>query len=117
MAGPSTTGKRLRNYIGGEWVESDATSTHEVRNPATEELLAETPLCGASDIDGAVRSASQAFQSWRRVPPVERARFLFQLKFLLEDKAEELAQTVTRENGKTLAEALELIGPIHDGES
>ncbi|MEE8143501.1 MAG: CoA-acylating methylmalonate-semialdehyde dehydrogenase [Planctomycetota bacterium] len=97
--------KRLRNYIGGEWVESDATSTHKVRNPATEELLAETPLCGASDIDAAVESAQQAFLSWRRVPPVERARILFQLKFLLEGKAEELAQTVTRENGKTLPEA------------
>ena len=97
--------ERLRNYVGGEWVDPEATSTHEVLNPATGECLAETPLCGAADVDRAVRSAADAFRTWRRVPSVERARYLFELKHLLEKNAEELASIVTKENGKTLAES------------
>ena len=76
--------QRIPNYIGGEWVEADAKETHTVRNPATGEVLAETPLCGATDVERAVESARAAFHYWRRVPAVERARYLFKLKSLLE---------------------------------
>jgi len=97
--------RRVRNFIGGEWVEGDASSTHPVTNPATGEILAETPLGGAADIDRAVRAAGTAFESWRLVPPVVRARYLLRLLGLLEDNFEELSAILTRENGKTLAEA------------
>jgi malonate-semialdehyde dehydrogenase (acetylating)/methylmalonate-semialdehyde dehydrogenase len=95
----------LKNFIGGRWVEAQAGENHDVHNPATGELLARTPLCGADEIDEAVRAAHEAFQSWRRVPPVERARYLFRFKALLDDNAEELSRLVTAENGKTLPEA------------
>ena len=62
----------LRNFIGGEWVESSAASHHEVVNPATGEVLGQTPLSGAAEVDQAVAAARDAFTTWRRVPPVVR---------------------------------------------
>jgi malonate-semialdehyde dehydrogenase (acetylating)/methylmalonate-semialdehyde dehydrogenase len=97
--------ERLRNYCGGEWVDARASETQDVRNPATGEVIAHVPLGGASDVDRAVQAAHEAYPSWRKIPPVERARYLFELKFLLEKHAEDLAAVVTRENGKTLHES------------
>src|SRR6266536_6694988 len=95
----------LRNYIGGEWVESSATEFLELTNPATGEPLGQVPLSGARDVDQAVAAAQAAFLKWREVPPVVRARYLFKLKALLEEQFDDIAATVTRENGKTLDEA------------
>jgi malonate-semialdehyde dehydrogenase (acetylating) / methylmalonate-semialdehyde dehydrogenase len=95
----------LHNYIGGDWVESSATEYLEVTNPATGEPLGRVPLSSARDVDQAVAAAQEAFGTWRQVPPPQRARLLFKLKFLLEQHFEDLAVTVTRENGKTLDEA------------
>jgi malonate-semialdehyde dehydrogenase (acetylating)/methylmalonate-semialdehyde dehydrogenase len=100
------TVERLKNYIGGKWVESDSTTTYPVTNPATGEVIGECPLSTTSELDAAVRSAGIAFQTWRRVPAQDRIQFLFRLKTLMDEHAEELAATVTRENGKTLSEAL-----------
>ncbi len=97
--------ERLKNYIGGEWLDSDAPQVHEVRNPANGEPLGETPLCGAGEVDAAVRAAKSAFATWRRVPVQDRVQHLFRLKALLEEHAEDLAHIVTRENGKTLSES------------
>jgi len=97
--------ERLRNFVGGEWIDVDATDVQEVRNPATGEVIAETPLGSAADVDRAVQAAHAAYDSWRRVPPVVRARYLFELKNLLERNFEELSALLTREHGKTLAEA------------
>jgi malonate-semialdehyde dehydrogenase (acetylating)/methylmalonate-semialdehyde dehydrogenase len=97
--------EKLRNFVGGEWVEALASTTREVRNPATSEVIAEVPMGGAEDVDRAVKAAKAAFASWRRVPPVQRARYLFALKFLLEERVEDLTRIVTTENGKTLPEA------------
>lgn len=97
--------ERLRNYVGGQWIDVDATQGQEVRNPATGEVIAETPLGSAADVDRAVQAAHAAYDSWRRVPPVMRARYLFELKNLLEKNFEELSATLTLEHGKTLHEA------------
>ncbi len=97
--------ERLQNYIGGEWVASDAKDVHVVRNPATGEAIAECPLSTAAEVDAAARAAQDAFATWRRVPAEGRIQYLFRLKTLLEEHAEELAATVTRENGKTLHES------------
>ena len=78
---------------------------HEVRNPANGQLIGETPLGGSAEVDAAVQAAHRAYAGWRRTPVEDRVQYLFTLKFLLEKHAEELAATVTRENGKTLAES------------
>jgi malonate-semialdehyde dehydrogenase (acetylating)/methylmalonate-semialdehyde dehydrogenase len=96
----------LQNYVGGEWCDSAATEFHEVKNPATAEPIARTPLGGHADVDAAVTAARAAFEGWRRTPVVDRIQPLFAFKQLLEQHAEELAAVVTRENGKNLEEAM-----------
>src|SRR2546421_1014857 len=92
----------IRNYIGGQWVSSQATDAQEVRNPATDELLAHVPLSNQADVAAAVDTASSAFPAWRATPPQERARYFFKLRQLLEEHREELAHLITTEMGKTL---------------
>ncbi len=95
----------LKNCIGGEWVASSAPDGLDVLNPATLEPLGRVPLSAARDVDQAVSAAAAAFPKWRATPPVVRARHLFALKNLLERHFEEIAASVTRENGKTLDES------------
>lgn len=97
---------RLGNYIGGQWVTSDASEIYEVVNPATTELLARVPMGGAAEVDAAVQAAAAAFPAWRRTPVVDRVQPLYALKDLLEKHKDELARTVTKENGKNFAEAM-----------
>ncbi|MEB3230993.1 MAG: aldehyde dehydrogenase family protein, partial [Leptolyngbyaceae bacterium] len=71
--------KSLQNYIAGTW-QSSATSDYlEVRNPATNEVLAEVPLSLADELDQAAIAAQTAFSDWRRVPPTQRVQYLFKL--------------------------------------
>src|SRR3984893_14247825 len=95
----------LQNYIQGGWRRSAAKEYVDVTNPATAEVLARTPLSTAAGVDAAVQSAADAFPAWRRTPPGERVQYLFKLKNLLEEHIGEIAQLITEENGKTLAEA------------
>ena len=91
--------------IAGQWTSLSGVPTTPVHNPSSGEVIAETPLGGPREIDQAVQAAAAAFPAWMETPPVERARILFRLKVMLEDRFEELAVSVTREHGKTLAEA------------
>jgi malonate-semialdehyde dehydrogenase (acetylating) / methylmalonate-semialdehyde dehydrogenase len=97
--------ERLCNFIGGHWTEASTDRSLDNRNPATGELLCQVPMSGAADVDRAVSIAREAFLSWRQVPAVQRARYLFKFKTLLDQHAEELARVVTREHGKTLDES------------
>jgi malonate-semialdehyde dehydrogenase (acetylating)/methylmalonate-semialdehyde dehydrogenase len=100
--GASTT---LKNYINGAWCASNATTHLDVINPATTDVLAVVPLSSASEVDQAAQAAQAAFVSWRRTPATDRIQYLFKLKTLLEEQIEALAQTITQECGKTLAES------------
>ena len=95
----------LRNYVGGEWLQSRGGAAREVINPATAEVLAQVPLSTAAEAGQAVQAAQEAFWDWRSTPPITRARYMFRLKQALEDSFEELAELVTKENGKTIDEA------------
>jgi len=98
--------QRLKNYVGGEWVDSGASQVGEVHNPATGELIGECPFSTAEEVDGAVRAAQAAFGEWRRTPVEDRIQPIFRLKALLEEHAQEIAAIVTREHGKTLSESM-----------
>src|SRR5690242_19303397 len=95
----------LENYVNGAWRRTTASEFADVTNPATAELLARTPLSAAADVEAAVQAAAAAFPAWRRLPPGERIQYLFKLRNLLEENIDELSRIITKENGKTLAEA------------
>ncbi|MBE9008612.1 CoA-acylating methylmalonate-semialdehyde dehydrogenase [Pseudanabaenaceae cyanobacterium LEGE 13415] len=95
----------VQNYINGEWSTPNAENYLEVINPATIEVLSKVPLSPATEVDHAANAAQTAFSAWRRTPATERVQYLFKLKALLEDHFEDIAQTITLECGKTIAEA------------
>ncbi|PFA12379.1 CoA-acylating methylmalonate-semialdehyde dehydrogenase [Bacillus cereus] len=95
----------LKNYIGGQWIESTSKQVEDVPNPATGEIIARVPLSTKEDLDRAVATAKEAFKTWRRVAVPRRARILFRYQQLLIENWEELAKLVTLENGKSYKEA------------
>jgi malonate-semialdehyde dehydrogenase (acetylating)/methylmalonate-semialdehyde dehydrogenase len=101
----ATAARTVRDYVGGRWLDSGATRWGDVHNPATGEVLARTPLGGAAEVGRAVEAARTAFPAWRATPPVQRARYFFKLKQIMEERADELARVVTLEHGKTLDES------------
>ena len=98
----TTTVKLL---INGEFVESRSEQWRDVVNPATQEVLARVPFATGEEIDAAVNSASQAFQSWRKTPIGARARIFLKYQQLIRENMKELAAILTAEQGKTLADA------------
>lgn len=97
--------RKLKNYINGEWVESNTTKYEDVYNPATKEIVAQVPHSTKEDVACAVEAAQKAFEKWKRVPIQKRARVLFNFQQLLIKHEEELARLITIENGKALSEA------------
>ncbi|AMM93546.1 methylmalonate-semialdehyde dehydrogenase [Peribacillus simplex] len=95
----------LKNYIGGQWIESTSKQVEEVPNPATGEVIARVPLSTKEDLDRAVTTANEAFKTWRKVAVPRRARILFRYQQLLVENWDELAKLVTLENGKSYEEA------------
>ena len=97
--------KKIKNYIGGEWVESKSSVTVDVVNPALMKVIGKVPRSNAEDVEIAVRAAKDAFPGWRRTTPLARSRYLFRLKYLLEENFEEISRIGTIEHGKTIDES------------
>jgi malonate-semialdehyde dehydrogenase (acetylating) / methylmalonate-semialdehyde dehydrogenase len=95
----------MKNYINGEWVESNTTTFGDVLNPALGEKIASVPYGTADDVDLAVKAARAAFPEWRETPPLSRARYLFRLKDAFEENFEEIARVLTTEQGKAIDES------------
>jgi malonate-semialdehyde dehydrogenase (acetylating) / methylmalonate-semialdehyde dehydrogenase len=100
-----TARREVRNFVGGSWVQASGNETEPVYDPATGEVIAETPLSAYEDLDRAVKAAQAAFPGWAATPVVERVRILFRFKALLEEHFEELRDLVTLENGKDAKDA------------
>jgi len=95
-----------RCLINGEWTDVQAEHYCDVFNPSTGEVIARTPMCAAADVDRAVEAAKAAFPAWRETPVTDRARVMFRFRELMDNHADEIARLITREHGKTYAEAL-----------
>jgi malonate-semialdehyde dehydrogenase (acetylating)/methylmalonate-semialdehyde dehydrogenase len=89
----------------GGWEHPRVERYTNVYNPSTGEVIAQTPMCGPEQVDAAVAVARTAFEDWSSRPVPQRAELMFRYRTLLNAHFEELAQLVTRENGKTLDEA------------
>ncbi len=97
----------LKNYVGGSWSSSKEKKSIEVINPASQEVLCKVPYGEntVSDVQEAIKIASNAYEEWREVPVMKRVQPLYKLKALLEENAEDIAQIITKECGKTLNES------------
>ncbi len=97
--------KIFKNFINGAWVPPDSGEYFENRNPADRrDLIGKFPLSGASDVNRAVESAKRGFEIWRRTPAPERGNIMRVAGDMLTARKEEIADAMTREMGKPLAE-------------
>ncbi|MDX1952082.1 MAG: aldehyde dehydrogenase family protein [Verrucomicrobiota bacterium] len=98
--------RTYQNYIGGEWKSGTSGKTFQNHNPAdSREIVAEYPLAGRDDALMAIDAARAAFPAWSGLTPVARGRFLSKMSQIIEGRKAELSELLTREEGKTLAEA------------
>jgi malonate-semialdehyde dehydrogenase (acetylating)/methylmalonate-semialdehyde dehydrogenase len=95
----------LSNYINGGWVDAATAESLDDRDPATGELTARVPLSGPADVDAAVRAAAEAQPGWRAVSVPQRARAVLALRHTLVAHKREIAELVTADMGKTIADA------------
>jgi aldehyde dehydrogenase (NAD+) len=98
--------RAYQNFIGGEWAPARSGQTFQTINPAdTREVVAEHPLSGREDAIAAINTAKTAYPVWAAMTPVARGRILSKTSQILESRKAELAELLTREEGKTLAES------------
>jgi succinate-semialdehyde dehydrogenase / glutarate-semialdehyde dehydrogenase len=96
---------REQAFIDGEWCDADRGGTFDVHNPATGEPLACVPRMGAAETRRAIEAAARAFPAWRDRPASERAAVLRRWRDLMLEHRDDLAQLLTLEQGKPLAES------------
>ncbi|HEU4911194.1 MAG TPA: aldehyde dehydrogenase family protein, partial [Actinomycetes bacterium] len=98
--------KRIEHWIGGAETAGSSTRTAPVWDPATGRQQAEVVLAEPADVDAAVQAGRKAFDEWREVSVVRRARVMFAFRDLVERHSAELARLVSAEHGKVVADAL-----------
>lgn len=95
-----------RNFINGEWIESASSRTVNNINPAnTDDVIGTVKQANREEARRAVEAAAASFSAWRSTPAPARGRIVARAARLLEDHKEELAQLLTREEGKTISES------------
>jgi aldehyde dehydrogenase (NAD+) len=99
-------------FIGGRMVEPHSKKRFPTINPATEKKLAEVAEADEVDVDRAVKAAGKAFDSWAKLAPSRRARYLFRISRLLQERARELAVVETMDGGKPIKESRDVDIPL-----
>lgn len=98
--------RTYQNFIGGEWTGSQTGKTFQTTNPAdTRDVVAQYPSSGQPDTAAAIQAAEAALAGWSGLTSVARGRVLSKASQILETRKAELAEILTREEGKTLAES------------
>ncbi|WP_433370681.1 aldehyde dehydrogenase family protein [Actinoplanes sp. CA-142083] len=97
-------------FIDGEF--SDGKGTFKTVNPASEEVLAEVALAAPEDVDRAVAAARRAFGPWSALPGAERAKYLFRIARIIQERSRELAVLESLDNGKPIKESRDVDLPL-----
>ncbi len=101
---------RQANLIGGEWVQADSGATIDVTNPATTLKIGTVPKSGKAETRRAIEAAQTAFEIWRKTTANDRSKLLRKLHDLILENQDALAELLTMEQGKSLAEAKGEVG-------
>jgi succinate-semialdehyde dehydrogenase/glutarate-semialdehyde dehydrogenase len=96
---------KTRAYVDGQWIDADSGETRPVLNPANGETIAAIAKCGTAETRRAIEAAERAQKTWRQTTAKERASILRKWFNLMMESQEDLAQILTAEQGKPLAEA------------
>jgi len=99
-------------FIGGRMVDPHSKKRFPTINPATEKTLSEVTDADEVDVDRAVKAASKAFDSWARLPASRRARYLYRISRLLQERSRELAVVETMDGGKPIKESRDVDIPL-----
>lgn len=95
----------VQQLINGQFVQSNTDEWIDITDPATQEVIAKVPQTTDDEINQAVAAAQKAFQTWRKTPITTRARIFLKYQALIRDHMDELAEILTAEQGKTIADA------------
>ena len=95
MTVATATLTKVPNFVNGQWIDSNAAEWLDVTNPATGEVIAQTPLSSASEVAAAIEAAASAFPEWRRTPAEDRIQPFFKLKHILEAEVDDIARVLT----------------------
>ena len=95
----------VKQLINGQFIDSNTSEWIDITDPATQEVIAKVPQTTDDEINQAVAAAKTAFQTWRKTPITTRARIFLKYQALIRDHMDELAEILTAEQGKTIADA------------
>ncbi|SBT93643.1 aldehyde dehydrogenase (acceptor) [Streptomyces sp. DI166] len=99
-------------FIDGEFVEAADGKVFKTVSPSTEEVLSEVAQAGEADVDRAVQAARKAFEKWSALPGAERAKYLFRIARIIQERSRELAVLETLDNGKPIKETRDADLPL-----
>ncbi len=100
-------------FVGGEFVDPVDGHRFKTVNPATEEVLAEVSAAGSRDVDAAVQAARRAYdRTWERMRGAERAKYIYRIARLMQERARELAVLESIDNGKPIRESRDVDVPL-----
>jgi malonate-semialdehyde dehydrogenase (acetylating)/methylmalonate-semialdehyde dehydrogenase len=101
----TTHAPTVKILVDGKFIESQTSEWHDVVNPATQEVLSQVPFATDGEINAAIAAAKHAFKTWKVTPLAARARIMLKYQALIREHMTRIAQTLSAEQGKTLADA------------
>ncbi|MFJ9544314.1 aldehyde dehydrogenase family protein [Streptomyces sp. NPDC101225] len=99
-------------FVDGEFTEAADGKVFKTVSPSTEEVLSEVAQAGEADVDRAVKAARRAFEKWSALPGSERAKYLFRIARIIQERSRELAVLETLDNGKPIKETRDADLPL-----
>ncbi|MFB7940374.1 aldehyde dehydrogenase family protein [Streptomyces sp. NPDC004779] len=99
-------------FIDGEFTDAADGKVFKTVSPSSEEVLSEIAQAGEADVDRAVKAARKAFEKWSALPGAERAKYLFRIARIIQERSRELAVLETLDNGKPIKETRDADLPL-----
>jgi len=105
--------ERYDLFINGKFVKPSSGNYFDTINPATEERIAEIAEANAGDVDKAVSAARNAYERvWKKMPAAERAKYIFRISRMIQERAREFAVIESIDGGKTIRESRDVDVPL-----
>lgn len=105
--------KQYQLFINGKWIKPNSKKYFSTINPATEEKISEVALANVKDVDLAVKAANVAYNKvWKKLKPTERAKYIFRIARMIQERSKELALIETLDGGKPIRESRDFDIPL-----